>query len=161
MIVIDDWFNGIKEKFVALYGSEVPFYYDNIINVGNILQAKEKTKDWSTKYPCVIMLSNVAKTYLSDGKIAIKPLILIVTDSKKDYLRSERLNATYRGVLYPICDILKKVIGISVCTEIDRDFISGAFAEASVFAGITNLFNDSLDGIELKNFTVTIDYECN
>jgi hypothetical protein len=45
-------------------------------------------------------------------------------------------------------------------TKYDRDRISGALREASIDAGIASLFNDSLDGIELRDGNILIKKTC-
>lgn len=152
--ILSKWWESVATDYAAKYGEGVNFYYDNIVNLGLILNAQDRTAaERAVKYPAVFLLAGVKEIVRIDDSVLIKPTILIVTNSKRDYLFSERQQAVYLPTLYPILDNLVELLsiyGLKNYTKIDRDYISGALREASVEAGVSSLFNDSLDGIELS-----------
>lgn len=152
--ILSKWWERVETDYTAKYGGGVNFYYDNIVNLGFILNAQDRTAtERAVKYPAIFLLAGVKENVRVDNSVIIHPIILIVTNSKRDYLFSERQQNVYMPILYPILDNLISILslyGLKDYTKIDRDYISGALREASVEAGVSSLFNDSLDGIELS-----------
>ncbi|HOY91199.1 MAG TPA: MFS transporter [Bacteroidales bacterium] len=136
-------------------------YGDTFIH--DFAKIPEYANSLAVKYPAIIMLSSLKEQHRIDGSILIKPQILIVTNSKRDYLLDERQNNVYKPILYPIMNnliLLLQQYNFKDFTKYDRDRISGALREASIDAGIANLFNDSLDGIELRDGNILIKKTC-
>ena len=165
MIIVYDWWINLGQVYNTRFPNEkATFYYDNIVNIGLSLNAADRTAtDRINKYPAIIMLSSLKEQHRIDGSILIKPQILIVTNSKRDYLLDERQNNVYKPILYPIMNnliLLLQQYNFKDFIKYDRDRISGALREASIDAGIANLFNDSLDGIELRDGNILIKKTC-
>ena len=165
MINVYDWWKNLGNVYnIRFPDKKATFYYDNIINIGLSLNAVDRmsaTRD--EKYPIVFLLSSLRENHLVDGSVIIKPQILIVTNSKRDYLLNERQEHVYKPILYPIVEnllLLLQGYGYTNFTKFDRDRISGALREASIEAVTTTLFNDSLDGIELRDGTLKIKITC-
>jgi len=164
MIKIYDWWTNLGVEYNNRYIQKANFYYDNIVNVGLSLNAADRTATTRiNKYPAVILLSSVRETHRVDGSVLLKPQILIVSDSKRDWLLTERQINVYKPILYPITENLLSMLNrynYKEFVKYDRDRISGALKEASTEAGLTSLFNDSLDGIELREGTLVIRKTC-
>ena len=165
MIIVYDWWINLGQVYNTRFPNEkATFYYDNIVNIGLSLNAADRTTtERINKYPAIIMLSSLKEQHRIDGSILIKPQILIVTNSKRDYLLDERQNNVYKPILYPIMNnliLLLQQYNFKDFTKYDRDRISGALRESSIDAGIANLFNDSLDGIELRDGNILIKKTC-
>lgn len=164
MIKIYDWWTNLGVEYNNRYIQKANFYYDNIVNVGLSLNAADRTiATRITKYPAIILLSSVRETHRVDGSVLLKPQFLIVNDSKKDWLLAERQKNVYKPILYPITENLLSMLNrysYKDFVKYDRDRISGALKEASLEAGISSLFNDSLDGIELREGTLVIRKTC-
>lgn len=151
--MIYQWWQNIASEYQARFGNAPKFYYDNIVNLGLIFNAADRTlTERTVKYPAVFLLAGIMEDVRRDGSARIKPRILIVTNSKRDYLFSERQQKVYEPTLYPIVNnliTLFRPYKLQNYRKIDRDYISGALREASQEAGVSSLFNDSLDGVEL------------
>lgn len=161
---IYDWWLQISVDYNKNYTPTAYFYYDNIVNIGHILNAYDKNANTRiTKYPAVFLLSSIKEQVRVDTSILFKPLILIVAESKRDYLFNERQENTYKPTLYPIYEGLKSTLapyGFKDHIKYDRDYISGALKEQSLHSGLSNLFNDSLDGIEIREGTIVLRERC-
>jgi hypothetical protein len=86
--------------------------------------------------------------------------VLILTDSKKEYVAAERYTYTIKPILYPLEELFLKCLGRSVevggygvdYTRIDHVRWGAEAGDGTA----SNVFNDFIDAVELLNLKVKI-----
>ena len=173
MIVVDEVAK-LVERTSKLYGSDVFFFHGHIREISNELIERSKTAEYrSQKYPCIMLLQDFAEVRNSNNpwNVEARLQLLIVAVSDNTYAAPTRLEKVYKPTLYPIYDAfitaLKKspsILSIPITNiqheKIDRLSMTSAFNEAALSQGIKTLFNDHLDGIEIRNLNLKITENC-
>ena len=172
--VRDAFFEGVERTnfFLGKQGHDFTIYPKcaNIIEICQELTNQDKSaKQREMKYPGVFLLRDYAENYTAtwQNQITTTIQILIVTDSKSYYTADERQEKVYKPVLIPACEAILKAFERYIVSDfnsgfqkIERDMISNALYEATTQNKTQNLFNDMLDGIELRNLKLLIKKQC-
>jgi hypothetical protein len=109
------------------------------------------SKGSKEKYPLVALIEPFEQVIDNNG-VTVKLRFLIATWTEKTIKADERLNPTYRGILFPVCEALtnelKRVTGSAVLAykqvnhfEMGRESLQG-------YDGA--ILNDNVDVVELK-----------
>ncbi len=141
-------------------------YVASVREVAERLTAADLTSAGLYKLPAVILVRDYLETVrpLDETTTVTGASVLIVADSAADYTSEEREAKVYTPTLWPITDTLLSVCAqagvLSPTTEIrkiDRQQISGALNEVVLPTTGRALFNDQLDGVELRGLTLSFD----
>ena len=151
------------------YGFPLNAYVASVREVANRLTVADLSALGFGKLPAVILVRDYLEAVQPDGsgETTIEGAsVLIVADSSADYTSEEREAQVYAPVLWPATAAF---LGAAVASgalsplakvqKIDRQKISGALNEVVLAATGKSLFNDQLDGVELRGLTLSFD--CN
>lgn len=144
-----------------------PFYlHGHPRDVVDVMAEKDQSDTQKLlQYPLIALFQDFEEGMGEDQQIASRASLnlIIATNTKMDYHASERYNATFRTVLYPIYDIfIRKVyeskyfanVGINLCphTKIDRLY----WGREGLYGNEGNIFNDAIDAIEIRNLQLDL-----
>lgn len=145
-------------------GRPVTGYVADIAEVADRLTAGGKAG--ILLYPCIILPRDYLEV-MEDGSQRIEgATVLVVAGSSNAYTSEEREERVFGPVLYPIVDALLdslRTFGIldpyRPVQKVDRQHLQAALNEQVLPTGRAGIFNDMLDGVELRGLSLTFD--CN
>ena len=148
-------------------GNELTPYVADIREVAERLNARDKA-GW-TKYPCVILPRDFLEVVEADGGIRLQSAtVLVVAGSSNAYTSEERESKVFVPVLYPIVSALldtMRLHGVLGTTEavrkVDRQHLSAALNEMVIPTVKAGIFNDMLDGVEVRGMDLYFDCNLN
>lgn len=151
------------------YGFTLNAYVASVREVAERLTVADLSALGFDKLPAVILVRDYLEAVQPDGSGETRvegASVLIVADSAQDYTSEEREAKVYAPVLWPAtAAFLDAAVDagalspLATVQKIDRQKISGALNEVVLPATGRALFNDQLDGVELRGLTLTFD--CN
>lgn len=155
--------------FDQTFSGGAPYYmFGHRLEISNRLTEMEKnTEKKNMKYPLIALRLDIPEER-SGGIVQYTLNLLIVTLTNKTYNAEERLENTFKPILYPIYELFIEKLqesGLFVWqsplqaprhTTIDRYYYGKAGEEAN----IAHLFNDPLDAIEIVNLKLTKIINC-
>lgn len=174
MIVVDVIDDIVKETSL-IYGSSIFFFHDHIQSISEALSNRELSREYAKqKYPCIMLLQDFSEDVFYNNSFDIKAnlQLLIVANSYDSWDANIRLEKVYKPVLYPIYNSFIKALQNSTTIQtiplnsikhqkIDRLRLSNSLNEVAKSQGIKAIFNDYLDGIEIRNLNLIIKENCN
>lgn len=145
-------------------GNAVTPYVADIAEVADTLNAMDISGGY--KYPCVILPRDFLEVLDVGGTRLQSATLLVVAGSSNAYTSEEREAKVFVPVLYPIVEALLEAMrmhGILGTTDavrkVDRQHLSAALNEAVLPVAKAGIFNDMLDGVELRGLDLYFD--CN
>jgi hypothetical protein len=178
VIIIEDVIGEAVRATAERLKRPVHYMYGHLRSILQTLSSYDRTGEFAKqKYPLIVLLCDFVE-YVQENKGYERWAdlhLLIVADSNRDYREAERLEKVYRPVLIPIyeafMDELKNNTGyVSVMTNylywysgeefVKRYALSNALNEAVRQQGLKALFNDHLDGIEIRNLRLEFTSHC-
>lgn len=145
-------------------GNALTPYVADIREVADRLNARD-VAGWY-KYPCVILPRDFLEVVSTDGTRVSGATILVVAGSSNAYTSEEREEKVFVPVLYPIVSALLeglRALGVldasAPVRKVDRQHLSAALNEAVIPAVRAGIFNDMLDGVELRG--LDLHFDCN
>ena len=174
MLSVVDEMRRIVESAKKRLGSPLFFFHGHIKSISSELSNRSITKEYrEQKYPCIMLLQDFAEHRLRNKAWDIESRIqlLIVSGSSNEWDEPTRLEKIFKPVLYPIYEafikslensstVLSVPFGNLSHEKIDRYRMSSALNEACLSQGIKALFNDHLDGIEIRNLNLKLIENC-
>lgn len=163
MEVVDVIASIVSNVSTAL-GYTVHFRHGHIIEINNVI-SKIRQGDSSKVWPMIALLHDFKQDEEYNGtKCRFK--LLIVTRSSDKYIAEDRKEKTFKTVLVPIYNELKKQIIASKYvvdkpSEIKWPRVDHYFyGTPTVMGSDSNIFDDWIDCIELENLELTISIPC-
>lgn len=151
------------------YGFPLNAYVASVREVAERLTVADLSSLGLDKLPAVILVRDYLETVQADGAGETRAegvSVLVVTYSAADYTSEQREAEVYAPVLWPaVSAFLSAAVDagalspLATVQKIDRQKISGALNEVVLPATGRALFNDQLDGVELRGLTLAFD--CN
>lgn len=151
------------------YGFPLNAYVASVREVADRLTVADLSARGFGKLPAVVLVRDYLEALQVDGFGETRvegASVLIVADSSQDYTSEEREAKVYAPVLWPAtAAFLGAAVDagalspLDTVQKIDRQKISGALNEVVLPSVGKALFNDQLDGVELRGLTLLFD--CN
>ena len=115
------------------------------------------------QFPAVCLLQDFPEKFEGVNR-DVELNIIIVTDTERSYQAAERYRATFKPILYPLCDMFLNAL-------IESDYIHGQqfdytrydrlyWGKNGLYGNAGNIFNDFIDAIELDNLRLKILKSC-
>jgi hypothetical protein len=154
-------------------GAGVFYQHGHLSDITSQLTSYSKTAEFRTRmYPAVFLLQDFEELRGVTFNLEVEATLqlLIVAESDRSYRPPERYSRVFKPVLYPIYEQLMRALesherlvvgygGIPV-KKIDRLRISNALGDQPPGSGGKMIFNDHLDGVEVKNLNLKILKNC-
>lgn len=145
------------------------FIYGHPVEIASRLSLKDKSAvDKFRKFPLIALLTDLKQTFGDNHATqytvdSVK--VLIVTNTKPNYISEQRTTQTFKPILYPIYELLiaKIIEHPAIITEsslLEHEKIDRyAWGSESVYGNDGLIFNNYLDAIELtiKDISVFAD----
>ena len=151
------------------YGFSLNAYVASVREVAERLMVTDPSASGFDKLPAVILVRGYLEDIQADGVGDTRmknASVLIVADSATDYTSEERETKVYAPVLWPAAAaFLNTAVDAGVLSplatvqKIDRQKISEALSEEVLSVMDSPLFNERLDGVELR--AITFLFDCN
>lgn len=172
MIVVVDELRKLVASTEKIYGKSLFFFHGHLKDISANFSLMGSTNEWSKqKYPCVVLLQDFAverpqrSRELYEAKARLQ--LLILAQSNPGYIPEQRLSQVFKPVLYPIYEAFatalshsRVLVGDTSHTQVDRLRMHRALSEAALAQGDKALFNDHLDGIEVRNLELKFRKNC-
>ena len=101
--IIPDIFEEIVSDVSDRYGSSVYFEFGHPIELNNIIKMKGR----QLQYPAIFLFVDIEETRNIQGRWGtISPTLIIVNETEQTYLASQRLENSFKPILYPIYELL-------------------------------------------------------
>lgn len=143
-------------------GNALTPYVADIREVAERLNARD-VAGWF-KYPCVILPRDFLEVLAVGGTSVPDATVLVVAGSSNAYTSEEREGKVFVPVLYPIVSALldaMRLHGVIAASDevrkVDRQHLSAALNEAVLPVAKAGIFNDMLDGVELRGLDLHFD----
>lgn len=161
----------LLSQFQALEPAIAGIHYDHghPLEIIETLKQKDKSQTFRfQKYPLIALFQDFPEVNAGIGFESEASLHLIIAKgTKKDYKAGERYEHNFKPFLYPVYEILLEEInrdkafltyGVSKLphTKWDRLY----WGRNGLFGNQSNIFNDYLDVIEIKNLKLKINLRC-
>jgi len=143
----------------------VHYDHGHPIEIIETLREKDGSNNFRfKKYPLVALFQDFPEDGSSDIGIAsvVSLHVMIVMTTQPQYKASQRIEKNFKPVLYPIFQEFKKALYKSRafqmkgpkldCRKFDRLY----WGREGLMKNETNLFNDWIDGIELRNIKLRV-----
>lgn len=147
-------------------GNALTPYVADIREVASRLNARDVAGMY--KYPCVILPRDFLEVIGTGGVALQSATVLVVAGSSNAYTSEEREAKVFVPVLYPIVSALldaMRLHGVLGATEdvrkVDRQHLAAALNEAVIPTVKAGIFNDMLDGVELRGMDLYFDCDIN
>jgi hypothetical protein len=176
MIIIEEIIGEVVKAVKTRLGRDVFYSYGHIREIAETLINHGKTHQYAVqKYPRVMLLCDFRETEPETGdyEAVATVQILIVAGSNPTFRAEDRIEKVFKPVLIPIYEELMGELKhntpyVSVIGEwerIKRYYLSGALNDAVRTLGVgsqnvKSLFNDHLDGIEIRNLKLKFENHC-
>ena len=103
--IIPDIFEEIVLSVATRYGSNVYFEFGHPIELNNVIKQKDEVRQ--LQYPAVFLFTDINENRNIQGRWAtINPTLVIVNETEQTYLASQRLENSFKPILYPIYELL-------------------------------------------------------
>lgn len=156
----------IIRDVVTCMASELPCYYEHghRMEIINILSQKSANVNLKfEKYPLIALFQDFKEEVTLSGR-DVSLNIAIITDTRPEWMASERQVETFDKVLYPLWDLFFKYLQRSVHVDqngftydkYDRMYWGKQAADGTE----SNIFNDTIDAIEIENLKLHIVEKC-
>lgn len=151
------------------YGFTLNAYVASVREVADRLTVADLSVLGFDQLPAVILVRDYLEALQADGDGETRvenASVFIVADSAADFTSEQREARVYAPVLWPATEAFLgaavdagALSPLATVQKIDRQKISGALNEVVLAATGKALFNDQLDGVELRGLTLIFD--CN
>lgn len=149
------------------YKKDLFYMYGHPLEIVNRLQvlSTSKTKQLQ-QFPLIALFTDIPLVVNTTGIYGTANLKLIIaTSTKPEYSSEERLENTFKKILYPIQDIfLDEVYKHRQFTyELDLAYTTTDrffWGKTGLYGNEGNMFNDYIDAIEISNLIVNIKNKC-
>ncbi|MDR1673226.1 MAG: hypothetical protein LBS09_07195 [Bacteroidales bacterium] len=178
MIIIEDIIGEAVRATGERLDRPVHYMYGHLRSILQTLSSYDRTAEFAKqKYPLIALLCDFVEYVQSDKQYErwADLHLLIVADSNRDYREEERLEKVYKPILIPIyeafmdelknntnyvSEVTNSIYGYAGEEFIKRYALSNALNESVKQQGLKSLFNDHLDGIEIRNLRLEFISHC-
>jgi hypothetical protein len=153
----------IVSKTATLYNSPIYYMYGHPLEIVNRLQELSKSpKHKDQKYPLIALFTDIPIKVTTPGMYGEAELQLIIaTLSNKDFNAEQRLQNTFKPVLYPIKKIFLEQMKLHRQFTYNQEMIHIStdrfyWGKQGLYGNTGNIFDDYIDAIEISNLKVFI-----
>lgn len=165
-MVVVDLFSAIVAKVATELKSPVHYMYGHPLEVVNTLQRKTKHPTGKhQKFPLIVLFQDFEERKGENQSTAseVRLNLVIATNTKADYVSSQRYEVTFKPILIPIYDLLMDEIvkslyfndisfGLVPHTKTDRVY----WGKQGLYGNEGNIFQDRIDAIEITELNLKI-----
>lgn len=160
--IIEDVVDNVRAAYAP--AGEPYFLHGHPLDVVNVLSMKDEDSVFKfKKYPLIILMQDFKEHVDSDERDVTLNLV-IVDETKPEYVASERYTNIFVPVLYPLWDLLHEeltkpnAIGTKDLKYDKYDRLY--WGKTSIYGNTGNIANDYLDAIEILNLQLHINKIC-
>ena len=147
--IFENIVNNVKND--ESYTGDLYYYFGHPLEINNILGQEDQTR--KVHYPAVFLFLDLVETRDINGKWGtIDPTLVIVTETNQQYLAEQRLENSFKSVLYPIYELLLKYLRTD--SNFNNTFINHTKRDHYFYGSDMNKgkssFDQKFDAIELN-----------
>jgi hypothetical protein len=162
-VYIVEELSNVVDATRALYGKDLYYLYGHPVEIVQRLQEMSNSKtSKQKKFPLIALFTDIPINVENEGFQGKAILhIIIATTTEPNYTAPQRLEKTFKPILYPIRDLFLSSFqkhrqftfeeGMKYTTT-DRYY----WGKQGLYGNDGNMFNDHIDAIELQDLHVNI-----